>query len=409
MNASIEKRIKIVVFTALSLVVLMGVVTLYYFTQINTNITTMIGNDIQVERYGQQLKSLHYEIRSIEREYLYFLRTGIQTNAENPAGQRLLKKLQSFSEVLQKENKLVLPESYTQQLEQLSTNVKLYQKNVLSSIKEDLSRKQIDDLAQNLYSLRESQDKIISKLMNLGSQDYLMHQNFMDHLISDANRNLVLLVLIAICSALLIIYLAPKNVTRPIRMYLNAIQELRELKFETRLPVTGKNELCQLGDEINKFIDAFVNFDEMKLKKIQFEKRKFKVISDILNLGVVLISIEGEVLFLNAQMAKFLRLDTESFQKKDFHFVRLPDEIKELFEDAISKKEKFENRMVILTYEKEDEEGSHDEAVELLVDAGMVRNYIGDVANIILTFEDISDKPEDSIFKRISYANKPMV
>lgn len=409
MNASIEKRIKVVVFTALTLVVLMGVVTLYYFTQINNNISTMIGNDIQVERYGQQLKSLHYEVRSIEREYLYFLRTGIQTNAENPAQSRLFKKTQSLFDTIQNETKLVLPKTYDEQLEKLKSNVKSYQKLIVDSKDQELNNREINALGDKLFALREGQDKIISKMLNLGSQDYLMHQNFMDHLISNANRNLVFLVLIAICSALLIIYLAPKNVTRPIKMYLNAVQELRDLKFETRLPVSGKNELCLLGDEINKFVDSFVQFDEMKMKKIQFEKRKFKVISDILNLGVVLISIEGEVLFLNAQMAKFLRLDTESFQKKDFHFVRLPDELKELFEDAIAKKEKFENRMVILTYEKEDEEGCHDQAVELLVDAGMVRNYIGDVANIILTFEDISDKPQDSVFKRVSYANKSTV
>ena len=147
----------------------------------------------------------------------------------------------------------------------------------------------------------------------------------------------------------------------------------------------------------------------MKRKKIQFEKRKMQVLSDIINLGVVTLSIEGEVLFLNAQMAKFLNLDTESFQKKDFHFVRLPEEIKEVFEAALQKKEKFDNRMVILTYQKQDENGeAHDEAVELLVDAGMIRNYVGDVANIIMTFEDISDKPQESIFKRISFDKRTM-
>lgn len=226
-------------------------------------------------------------------------------------------------------------------------------------------------------------------------------------MLNSAKRNIFLLISLGILAVGLVIYLAPQRVLLPIHTYVNALRELKDLKFDVRLPIFQDNEIADLGHEINTFIDAFLEFDTMKVKKIQFEKRKMQVLSDILNLGVIIISIEGDVLFMNAQMASFLNLSSENFQKKDFHFVRLPEELKELFDEAISKKEKFENRMMFLTYAKADEDGGeHNEAVELLVDAGMVRNYVGEVANIIFTFEDISNAHDKSIFKRISFHHK---
>lgn len=412
MNTSIEKRIKIIIGVALVLVGLMGAVTLYYSTAINKNIEDVIGADIKQERFGQKIKAAFYNMKALEHEFLYYRRVGSEEGRDTAAQSRLESGVDFYLSTITEFQKQKSADRFQEDVKVLLSNVKIYQKEIQSiSVEEEtLSRVKLLQVARKLSKLREDQDKLINKILSTSSQNFISHQQYMDHLISNANRNLVFLITMALLAGAIIIYLAPQRVTKPIKGYLNAVRELRDLKFETRLPIRDENELSELGEEINKFVDSFVEFDEMKRKKIQFEKRKFQVLADILNLGVVIISIEGEVLSLNAQMAKFLNLNTESFQKKDFHFVRLPDELVDLFEVAIEKKEKFENRMVILTYEKEDEEGEfHDEAVELLVDAGVVRNYVGDVANIILTFEDISAAPQDSIFKRLSFRKQAVL
>lgn len=407
MTTSIETRIKFIIGIALTLVGLMGALTLYYFSALNTNIELLIGTDIKNDREAQGLKSAFHDLKNAEREYLYFLRAGLPQDQAGKGTKKLHEKWQGFFTVIAKNKKQNPGDDILSQLDLLEANLKEYLAVIETVLSGPSESSNVNQIEETLVNLRDKQDEIINLVLSASAQNFISHQEYIDHLISNANRNLVLIVTIALLAGGLIIYLAPQRVTRPIRNYISAICELRELKFDTRLPVNEKNELSELGNEINKFVEAFVDFDEMKRKKIQFEKRKLQVLSDILNLGVVTISIEGEVLSLNAQMAKFLNLSTESFQKKDFHFVRLPQELKDLFEDAIRKKEKFENRMIVLTYQKQEENGeAHEEAVELLVDAGMVRNYMGDVANIILTFEDISNTPKDSIFKRISFAKQ---
>ena len=410
MNSSIENRIKLILAVALSLVVLMGSATLYYFAEISRDLEQVIGTDIELERSGQQLKHMYFDLKNVERLYLYSLQNTTDQELDTTAAALMNEKLKNyFDSIGENLDHYKASSQNRDRLLILKENLSRYYELVKKADKD--RREDIpvatDKLGQKFKDLLEQQDKIINQFLSARYQIFQGHQNQVGMMLGNAKRNIFLLISLAILAAGLIIYLAPQRVLKPIHIYVNALRELKDLKFDVRLPISQDNELAELGSEINGFIDAFLEFDTMKVKKIQFEKRKLQVLSDILNLGVIIISIEGDVLFMNAQIASFLKLSSENFQKKDFHFVRLPDELKELFEEAISKKEKFENRMIVLTYSKLDENGeAHDEAVELLVDAGMVRNYVGEVANVIFTFEDISNPHASSIFKRVSFHHK---
>lgn len=410
MKSTIENRIKLILAVALSLVVLMGSVTLYYFAEISQDLELVIGTDIELERSGQKLRQLYFDLKNVERIYIYSFRNAGERELDQTVAALMEEVLKKYFGSIEEnlEHKKMSGEN-RERLLTLRGNLGHYREviNRAEKSRREGSAVDIEFFAKELKKLLEEQDKVINQFLSSRYQTFQSHQAGMETMLANAKRNIFLLISLGILAVGIIIYLAPQRVLMPIRTYVNALRELKDLKFDVRLPVFHDNELTDLGHEINSFIDAFLEFDTMKVKKIQFEKRKLQVLSDILNLGVVIISIEGDVLFMNAQMASFLKLSSENFQKKDFHFVRLPDELKELFEEAVAKKEKFENRMIILSYSKQDEEGvEHSEAIELLVDAGMVRNYVGEVANIIFTFEDISNPHSESIFKRISFHHK---
>lgn len=410
MKSTIENRIKLILAIALSLVVLMGSVTLYYFTAISQNLETVIGTDIELERTGQRLRQVYFELQNVEKVYLYSLQNTTDPDLNQTAAALVREVIRDyFSKIDENMQHKKISTENVQRMTNLKEKATQYEALIKASEKMR-SERQFVDLKRLEVELKESleqQDKIINQFLSARYQTFDSHQKSLENMLGNAKRNLFLLLSLAILAAGLVIYLAPQRVLLPIRTYVNALRELKDLKFDVRLPAFQDTEIADLGHEINSFIDAFLEFDTMKVKKIQFEKRKLQVLSDILNLGVIIISIEGDVLFMNAQMASFLKLSSENFQKKDFHFVRLPDELKELFDEAMSKKEKFENRMIFLTYMRADEAGEeHEEAVELLVDAGMVRNYIGEVANVVFTFEDISNLHDRSIFKRISFHHR---
>lgn len=410
MKSTIENRIKLILAIALSLVVLMGSVTLYYFTAISQNLETVIGTDIELERTGQRLKEVYFELQNVEKIYLYSLQNTTDPDLNQTAAALVREVIRDyFSKIDENMQHKKISGDNVQRMANLKEKATRYETLIKDSEKLRSERQVVDlkSLEVELKENLEQQDKIINQFLSARYQTFDSHQKSLENMLSNAKRNLFLLLSLAILAVGLVIYLAPQRVLLPIRTYVNALRELKDLKFDVRLPAFQDTEIADLGYEINSFIDAFLEFDTMKVKKIQFEKRKLQVLSDILNLGVIIISIEGDVLFMNAQIASFLKLSSENFQKKDFHFVRLPEELKELFDEAMSKKEKFENRMIFLTYMRADEEGEeHEEAVELLVDAGMVRNYIGEVANIVFTFEDISNSHDRSIFKRISFHHR---
>lgn len=226
-------------------------------------------------------------------------------------------------------------------------------------------------------------------------------------LIANAHRNMLLVLFICLAGGLILVFLAPRRVTAPFRRYIDAVKEVEELKFDTKLPIKGDDEVAELGTSINNLIDRFCTFDEMKQKRIQFEKSKQRVLANMLDQGVMMIAIEGDILFLNAQLAKILDLDTESYQGKDHHVVSIPEELKEMIAEVLKKKEKIDSRMMIFHYKEKGEKEK--KAVEVLVDAGLVRNFKGLVVNIIITFEDITNPPGSSVFKRISITEQALV
>lgn len=410
MKSSIQNRIKLILVVALGLVIVMGSVTMYYFTQLYQDVEWIYGSDFKLKRSAEELKQNFFNLEKIEKNFLKTLKPGINEEIVEYTRLEMSELLQNYFTSIEENLKIEkISGKNKAHLTDLQNNLKEYQALIKKTITDSVKGEpfSINSLQNELKLLVEGQDKLINAFMSSRYRQFQDHQEHINNMITNAKRNLFLLISLGILTIALIIYLAPQHVVRPIRTYINGLRELQDLKFDVRLPIYQKNELGKLGQEINAFIDAFLDFDTMKVKKIQFEKRKLQVLADILNLGVVIVSIEGDVLFMNAQMASVLHLSSENFHKKDFHFVRLPDDIKLLFEDAILKKEKFENRMVIMPISKENEEGKEtEESVELLVDAAVVRNYIGEVANVIFTFEDISNKASESIFKRMSFYHK---
>lgn len=407
MLSSIQNRLKVILFVAMGLVLLMGGITLIYFARISEDLEMVIGTDIRLEQIGYELRPLSAVLIRDHGMYLKLLNTNQELEAiaievlSDDIQRYLASIAENFKHRIKAENKAKLID--------LQEKLRSYLKKI-----EEINRKRqggeivdVEQIKAELSEIISQQRQFIEEFLTLRTERFETHQGQIDRFLNDAQRNIVFILSLAILAVIFILFLAPQRVVQPIKNYINAIRELRDLKFDVRVPVNKKNELAELGVEINAFINAFVQFDKMKVKKIQFEKRKLQVLTDMLNLGVVVISIEGYVLFMNSQMSSFLKLNSEDYCKKDFHKVRFPEGFVEIFEDAILKKEKFENRMIILTYEKTNEEGEkYVEAAELLVDAGVVRNDKGNAANIIITFEDISNAttdPKKSLFHRLSF------
>ena len=126
-------------------------------------------------------------------------------------------------------------------------------------------------------------------------------------------------------------------------------------------------------------------YDDMKIKRIAFEKRRFETLANMVDYGVMLLTREGDIEFMNTQLYILLRLQSEDCVGCEVKESPLPGPLKALLEDCLEKQEKFDNQAIAL--DLKDQEGVSF-TVDLLADLALVRRHDGTVANLIITFEE---------------------
>lgn len=404
-NNSIQSRISLVLLLAFLLIALIGGFSLVYFTQISGFLDRTVKSDILADRYAREIKETILDLRIAQKLYL----ESLKSKSERFDIQRTLDRLEKD---LLKNQKVAFTEVNKQRIIELIGLKKTMTDEIIRiedilddpEAKETINFKEFDKrFSANILKTQE-----IALLVATDRHKRLeQHQNEIEVLTENAYRNMLLFIFVCLGGSLALLILAPKRVTAPINRYISAIAEVEDLKFDTRLPISSEDEVATLGKSINSLIDRFRTFDEIKIKRIQFEKSKQRVMANMLDLGVMMLAIEGNILFLNAQLANLLDFESEDYQGKDYHDVDFPDELKEMISEVLKTREKIDSRMMIFYYNKKGQDDK--QAVEVLVDVGLVRNYQGDVVNLIITFDDITNPSGESVFKRISFAEQHLI
>lgn len=403
MKKTIQNRITLVLVAAIALIALIGILSLYYFSQISTDIDQIIKSDIMATRSAEKVKGLVLDLRNSQKVYFEAVKSG-----EVPID--IERQIDDFETALEEHQKSFLIPENQERLGKIIQSSKEYRALVQSIKPEETEIKisEVRTIEKKTLKISDEMRNLIKELLTTRYRQLEEHQADIEVLTSKAHRNMLLFLFICAAGGILLVIIAPTRVTAPFKKYIDAINEVEDLKFETKLPVKGSDEVALLGKSINRLVDRFRTFDEIKRKRIRFERSKQRVLANMLDLGVMMLAIEGDVLFMNAQLAKILNLNTEEFQGKDFKKVNiLPEELKEMISEVLKKKERVDSRMMILNYQNKNEKEKN--AVEVLVDVGLVRNYQGNVVNLVITFEDITNPAGQSVFKRISIIEQELI
>src|SRR5690606_35888478 len=105
------------------------------------------------------------------------------------------------------------------------------------------------------------------------------HQEQINRLSSDAQRNMIIVVLLMLLSGLALGFVAPNVVVTPFRKMVQAINEVRTGKLNISIPVEADDEIGTIAKSLNTMIAELREFDEMKIKRIAFEKRRFETLA----------------------------------------------------------------------------------------------------------------------------------
>ncbi|MDX1387366.1 MAG: HAMP domain-containing protein, partial [bacterium] len=158
-------------------------------------------------------------------------------------------------------------------------------------------------------------------------------------------------------------------------------------KLNISIPVEADDEIGTIAKSLNTMIAELREYDEMKIKRIAFEKRRFESLANMVDYGVMVLKREGVIEFINSQLYLLLKCDTKEIEGYRIEHTPLPQEIKDLLQEILATKEKIAKKE--LTLHLKDKKGKEFE-VALLVDTAMVRTHDGTIVNIIITFEEKS-------------------
>lgn len=375
--SSVANRIQLSFAAAVFIVLVIGFLSFYYLNQLNRGLERIVERDIRAARLTEEIKNSLFDVYQQER----LLPVG-----EIPSAQ--LEEIRSLF--------LSLPDlaREAKTLSSKEVNIARYDemtKLATGSLEllDEISRS--NDLVDRREKLRKNLGSFVAlsrEALQARYQDLDKHQLELDRLRSNAQRNLIIVMLVLLVSAVGLGFVAPRIVTNPFKKMTRAIEQVRAGKLEARIPVGADDELGEIAVELNKMLADIRTFDQMKIRRIAFERRRFETLANMVDYGLILLKREGEVEFINSQLYVLFNLPSHEVEGKKLEDVPLPQVIKELCEECLVEMRKVEGREI--TVKVSDREGEEISLV-LVVDAAVVRAHDGRVVNIILTLEEKSE------------------
>jgi nitrogen fixation/metabolism regulation signal transduction histidine kinase len=434
-NWSIAKRIQLSLMTAIGMVLLVGFLSFFYINRLNTGLqeitngldSTAVGlqqltdglekviqRDIRLTRLTEQIQSSTYELAKKESQFLINPRNNIHRQELEEIAGNTLGMAEQARKLSQKEENI---ERYGKIIQYIRDYISLIsQMDGPNALQAQISQQQMMAKRQNLKELNSEvlQDRYKElqahqlELNKLGREARLKSLEARDRSktaeakISDAQRNMIIVVLLMLFSGLGLGFVSPSVVTAPFKKMVQAINEVRTGKLNISIPVEADDEIGEIAKSLNNMITELREFDEMKIKRIAFEKRRFVTLANMVDYGVLVLKREGIIEFINTQLYLLLKCDTKEIEGYRIEHTPLPQEIKDFLVECLNTKEKMDNRELSINLKRKKGDKF---SVDLLVDTAMVRTHTGTIVNIIVTFEE-KDTHVDRAFLARSLAIK---
>lgn len=376
MKLSLEKRIQLSFFLAIALVAVIGIFSFYYMNQLNGQVQKIVSRDIALSHSSERIKANLFTLRRVERTYLISPETPLFHQSLRTAIEEVKKTAKEGEELCVRDDTKEKHQKIITWLEEYDT---IIQETTIPFDPRELNKK----LEVPWRKIRD----IVDDLIQLRFAELEAHRQQAQSLSERSNRNIILMIVTTILAGLGLGLFAPSKVVLPFRKLFAAIQEVQAANFNVSVDIEGGDEIAELGHEFNKMIEEIRTFDDMKIKKIAFEKRKLDALSNMIDAGVVVLTVEGKIAYMNRQLYEILGLTTERILNTDLDEVPLSEELKEIFKESINRKERVEDRQ--WTFIHQSTEGKSTK-YDVRISTTPVRNHVGDIVNFVLCLKNIS-------------------
>jgi PAS domain S-box-containing protein len=378
MRLSLGAKVQIGFFSAVVLVIVIGVMAFIYLGRINHEVQDVLKKDVLFARAGEAIKIYFLETRRAEKNYLVFGQDRDIKEYEFFLA-KLKEALVQGKEVARKEetrDKYRTAEQFLQQYEQIFARlltVPAEARGEVRRVSEELS-----EVGQRIAGLAD-------EISEAKWAELTMHALDADRIESVAKRNMgIILGFTGISSLLLGLYL-PRKIVVPIRKLTNLIKRAQDEDFRINIDMTSNDEIGELGRFINRMMDQIRVFDDLKVRKITEERRRLEVLSNLLHEGMILVDSDGRVCCINPAALNFFGLSQSDVEGRSLKEIPLEEPIRQALLRSVDAHERFHDSVIALM-----PPDSGTELRRIALSTAFVRDENGEVMSIVGVFREVT-------------------
>ena len=378
---SLGAKVQLGFFSAVALVIVIGVMAFIYLGRINYEVQDVLQKDILFARAGEAIKIYLLETRRAEKNYLVFGQDRDIKEYEFYLA-KLKEALREGKEVARQEEtreKYHAIEQELQQYEQIFARLL----TVPSEAREEVQR-----VSQELSEVGQRISTLADEIAEAKWVELELHAHDADRIELVAKRNMgIILGFTGISSLLLGLYL-PRKIVVPIRRLTNLIKRAQEEEFRINIDVTSTDEIGELGRFINRMMDQIRVFDDLKVRKINEERRRWEVLSNLLREGVILVDGDGRVCGINPAALDFFALSQSDVEGRSIKEIPLDAPFRQALLRSVDAHERFHDRIIPLM----PSDGST-QLRKVALSTAFVRDENGEIMSIVCVLREPDNDP----------------
>ncbi len=174
----------------------------------------------------------------------------------------------------------------------------------------------------------------------------------------------------AAAAGFIVSWLLSRNLVRPVEAIRGAAEQIADGDYDVQLPVTSKDELGQLSEEINSMSRRLQAFRALNLDQLMAEKQRSEAIIHCLSDGIIVVNDQLQIVAINPAAASLF--GTKASTALNHHFLEVTDNrtLYEKLQNAILSKTEEADRL------KEQDEPESPAAInEISIERGDTEHY----------------------------------
>lgn len=173
-------------------------------------------------------------------------------------------------------------------------------------------------------------------------------------IVYDTKKNMMYTLIICFLATIILGLVIPGKIALPFKKIKDAIRELQECNFDVSIFYNQDDEIGEIAREMNKMIQSFKVFEELRADRIAVEHRKFDALANMVKKPVLVANADNKLIYMNNQLYSLMQVQSEDVIGKEMSETVISKSIIDCYNLAIKRRSKIDNIEIVIRAKKID-------------------------------------------------------